>query len=402
MSIIRDITDNVRNRLTELEVFLFIGSRQSGKTTILKQLQSYLDGQEEKTYFVNLEDPDYFKLLNESPKNLFKIFTFDLKRKSYVFVDEVQYLYDPSHFLKYFFDEYKDSIKLIVSGSSAFYLDKKFKDSLAGRKKIFHIHTLSFREFLRFKDEPTLAKKEFTHTSLSDFERIRNLYREYIIYGGYPRVALASLAEKEDILQEIAYSYIKKDVFDAHIRQDEIFYRLFKLLASGIGGLVNISELSNILNVSVSAIENYLYSMQQSFHISLVRPFFKNMRKELTKMPKVYFYDIGLRNFFVNNFNAFEMREDKGGLLENAVFRQLIENNEEDHIKFWRTVSKNEVDFIVNERRALEVKVNPEQFQPSKYKIFFEHYPLIPLEIASFDTDMRSIHDRAVTNVWEI
>ena len=100
-------------------------------------------------------------------------------------------------------------------------------------------------------------------------------------------------------------------------------------------------------------------------------------------MPKVYFHDLGLRNFFVNNFSPYENRDDKGFLLENAVFRQLIETNEEDEIKFWRTLSKNEVDFVVNEEFALEVKANPKQFQRTKYKLFLANYPKIKLSIAS-------------------
>jgi len=387
MSIIRNVTLSTQNRLKDDEILLFIGPRQAGKTTILKQLQSLLQEKNEMVYFLNLEDPDYLDLLNKSPKNLFKIFTMDLNKRLFVLIDEIQYLKNPSHFLKYFYDEYGGKIKILVSGSSAFYLDKKFKDSLAGRKKIFYVRTLSFDEFLRFKNESDLAQivSEKKKPALREKEKISFYFREYLIYGGYPRVVLAPLEEKTDILREIAYSYIKKDIYEANVRQDEIFYKLLKILAGQIGNLVNASELALTLGVSKTTIDNYLYVMRKSFHLHLVKPFYRNIRKELTKMPKVYFADFGLRNFFTDNFKSFETREDKGALLENAAFRQLLERYDEDSIKFWRTIQKNEVDFVAAEKTAYEVKVNPEQFKKSNYQIFLENYPMIDFSIVALD-----------------
>lgn len=398
----RTICLEAEKYLNKPEIQLFIGARQAGKTTILKQIHEKLVQKNELTFFLNLEDPEYLKLLNESPKNLFKIFTLDLKKRTFIFIDEIQYLKNPSNFLKYFYDEYHDKIKLLVSGSSAFYLDKKFKDSLAGRKKIFYVRTLSFKEFLLFKNETDLSKKNFKELSLSEKEKISLYYHEYIIYGGYPRVVLSAIEEKKDILQEIAYSYIKKDIFDAHIRDDETFFRLFKILASGIGQLINVSELANTLNISKISINSYLAVMQKSFHIHLLRPFFKNIRKELGKMPKIYFYDLGLRNFFTGNFENYIKREDKGFLLENAVFLELLKNYDEDNLNFWRTISQSEVDFIIDGKMALEVKANPGQFDPKKIKLFFKNYPEIKLKIASMDKTMDKVKDHDVLNVWEI
>lgn len=402
MSIIRDITIKARDHYLDTEeILLFIGARQAGKTTILKQLKSVLDGSGRATYFLNLEDPDYLDLLNKSPKNLLKIFNFNLKKKSFVLVDEVQYLKNPSNFLKYFYDEYQGRIKLLVSGSSAFYMDRKFKDSLAGRKRILNVRTLSFREFLRFKHEEDLAMGDFAGLSLSVKERLNLYYLEYITYGGYPRVVLADGEEKVDILQELAYSYIKKDIYEANIRQDEIFYRLFKILAHQAGNLVNSSELASTLGVSKTAIDNYLYIMQKSFHISLVKPFFKNMRKELTKMPKVYFLDLGIRNFFVNNFDSFQIRKDKGVLLENAVFRGLLERYDGNKIRFWRTIHKNEVDFIVDEKQAIEVKASLKQFREKDYKVFSESYPEINLSVVSMAIE-RPMDSVDVLEPWNV
>lgn len=402
MSIIRDITIESLKYLETDEVLLFIGARQSGKTTILKQIRDHLEKKNSICHFLNLEDPEYLEILNKSPKNLLKIFSLDLAQRSYIFIDEVQYLENPSNFLKYFYDEYGGKIKILASGSSSFYIDKKFKDSLAGRKKIFNVWTLSFREFLRFKNEKELAKKDFKKISLSEREKILLYYNEYLLYGGYPRVVLSSFEEKKDVLREVVYSYIKKDIFEADIKQEEVFLKLLKIFASQTGSLVNASELANTLGVSKTAVDNYLYVMQKSFHVCLIKPFFRNIRKELTKMPKVYFYDSGLRNFLVDNFKPFETREDKGHLLENAVFRQLLEKHNRDEIRFWRTIQKNEVDFVVGEKFAYEVKIDPQKFKEKASRLFTENYSGINLVIASFDVSQSSVGGHFLMNVWEI
>ena len=401
MNFKRDLISKIKRNLETEEILLLTGARQAGKTTILHQIEEILKNQGQLCHFLNLEDPDYLSLLNQSPKNLFKIFPFDFSRKNFLLADEVQYLSDPTNFLKFFYDQYRQKIKIITSGSSAFYLDKKFKDSLAGRKKIFYVLTLSFPEFLRFKEEDNLSCR-LTNLTLSEKDKVSLYYQEYLIYGGYPRVVLAPLAEKEEALRDIAYSYIKKDVFEANIRQDEFFYKLFRLLASQTGSLVNSSELAATLGLSKTAIDNYLYVMQKSFHLYLAKPFFRNVRKELTKMPKVYFLDLGLRNFFLKNFLPYEQRPDKGSLLENAVFRQLLEKYDFEEIRFWRTIAKNEVDFLVGENLAFEVKTESKKFKRNKYKIFFENYPKIKFSLVSLNIKEDSFASFPLLEPWQI
>jgi len=402
MSIIRNVTIEALKYIDNDDILIFIGARQTGKTTILRQIQKYLEKENSSVYFLNLEDPDYLSLLNQGPKNLLKLFSFDLTKKSYVIIDEVQYLDNPSNFLKYFYDEYKGKIKLIVSGSSAFYIDRKFNDSLVGRKKLFYVRTLSFKEFLRFKNENDLSNKDFRNLSIHEKEKISLLYHEYMLYGGYPKVVLSDFDQKIDLLMDIAYSYIKKDIYEANIKSDEVFYKLCKILASQIGGLVNTSEIANTLGVSKTAIDNYLYILQKSFHIALVRPFYMNVRKELTKMPKCYYMDMGLRNFFVSSFESFKTRKDNGQLLENACFRQLLDSNIYENIKFWRTVQGNEVDFIVNDKIAYEVKVDESQFKKNKYSVFMQIYNFIPMAIVTVDKKLDMVEGFSVYDVWEI
>lgn len=402
MSIIRDLTAEIEKHLQQDEVILIIGARQAGKTTVLHQIEDIIKTQNQTCYFLNLEDPEYLKLLNESPKNLFKIFSFDLTQKTFVLIDEIQYLQDPTNFLKYFYDEYQTKIKIIATGSSAFYLDRKFKDSLAGRKKIFTLRILSFREFLRFKNENDLSQKDFNQLSLSEKEKIIFHYHEYLIFGGYPKVVLAPLTEKEEVLKDIAYSYIKKDIFEANIKQEEVFFRLLKILAGQIGNLVNSSELATTLAVSRTAIEDYLFLMQKSFHLALVSPFYKNLRKEITKMPKAYFLDLGLRNFLLRDFKAFNERQDNGQILENALYNELLKNYSPEEIKFWRTSQKQEMDFVVKEKNAYEVKVNPKSFKKSSYRAFFQSYPQIQFTLVSLDYQPLKESKVLISEVWQI
>lgn len=408
--IYRDIITTAKKHLKTDEILLFTGARQAGKTTILKYLMQEIENSGGKTFFLNLEDPSFLAELNTNPKNLLRIIPIDLASINYVFIDEIQYLANPTNFLKYLYDEYAGRIKLIVSGSSAFYLDRKFKDSLAGRKLLLPVRTLPFREYLRFREAEdliTLLPDNYDadnyrltdRIAIQQREKLKDYYLEYLLYGGYPKVVLAPLSEKPALLQDLAFSYIKKDIFEANIRQDEIFYRLFKILAGQTGGLVNLNELSNTLAISRKAVGNYLYVMQKSYHIVLIRPFYRNTRKELTKMPKIFFYDLGLRNFFVNNFESALSRRDRGELLENGVVRQFIDRADlsaGDRIKYWRSKSGAEVDVVFDEKAAFEVKFDAGQFSENKYHYFNETYPDVKINIVALSGERTSSYP-----VWD-
>lgn len=377
----RQLLEQLRQDLSREEIALIVGPRQVGKTFILHQLEDDLDRQLQSHFFLNLEDPDYLALLNQNPKNLLQIFPIDFQKRNYLLVDEIQYLANPSNFIKYWFDQTRGRLKILATGSSAFYLDKKFKDSLAGRKRIFTLLSLNFREFIDFKNEPELAKANFDRLTLSETEKITQLQQEYFLYGGYPKVVLApSPEEKVEALRDLAYSYIKKDVLEGGVHQEENFYRLFKVLASQVGQLVNNQELSNTLGLARPTLENYLYLMRKSYHLAFIPPYFKNVRKELTKMPKVYFLDLGLRNFFRNDFRFLLERDDRGALVENAVFRQLVDRYSLEAIRFWRTIDQKEVDFVLeNQRLAFEVKSGKTAKQ-SRHLAFKTAYPDIKLQ----------------------
>jgi predicted AAA+ superfamily ATPase len=217
-----------------------------------------------------------------------------------------------------------------------------------------------------------------------------NLLDEYCNYGGYPAIVLEDkIEDKVSLLQEIRDSYVKRDVLESGIQDETKFYRFLMLLASQSGGLVNVNELAKTVRISNVAIENYLFVLQKCFHIGLVKPFYNNLKKELIKMPRIYFNDLGLRNILVNYFAPIQMRIDKGELFENLVYRKLLEEEEKDSIKFWRTADGNEVDFVVESSYlkgyAVECKFNEEQINPKKYNKFMDTYPQIPLKFLSWN-----------------
>ncbi|MFQ6677454.1 MAG: ATP-binding protein [Fidelibacterota bacterium] len=373
----------------EKEITLLIGARQTGKTTLLKQIDGHLRKQGETTTFFSLEDIMYLNAFNEHPKNLFQFIPLsDSEKTTFVFIDEVQYLRDPSNFLKLLYDEYAPQLKLIVSGSSSFYIDKKFKDSLAGRKQIFNLSTMGFSEFLYFRNYENIM--EYVHSDylpkvyLND---LKALFAEYLLYGGYPKVVTSSsLKRKKTLLKELATSYVKKDINEASIQYPEIYLNILKIIAGQTGQLLNPNSIGKTLQIQNKTVEFYLYVMQKSFHIALIKPFYKSAVTELRKMKKGYFQDLGLRNFFAGNFDPILLRHDRGALLENYVFRLFSDSYDIDwDIKYWRTQKKQEVDFIIQEKRAYEVKFSDNLFKQYKYKFFKNKYPNIPLKLLTYD-----------------
>lgn len=377
----RDILKKIEKTLFRDEFIILSGARQTGKTSVLLMLKKFLEEKGCVCHYFNLENPEYLKLLNGHPFNLFEAIP-GQKVKQYIFIDEIQYLEDPSNFLKLLYDEKKEQVKIIVSGSSSFYIDKKFKDSLAGRKFLFEIYPLNFYEFLVFKGQGKwLSETEKTgKPSLYDKERMAGLWEEYILFGGYPKAVLAEdLSMKKMVIEEIGSSYIKKDIVDAGIRNAEKYFFLLKILAVQTGQLVNSQELSKTLGVARKTIEEYLYVMRKSYQIALIRPFYRNLRKELIKMPKVYFYDLGLRNFLLGDYSRIRDRQDKGPYLENIAFREILkEAGDVGKVKFWRTQDQKEVDFVVGDK-AYEMKFSPGRFKGKKYERFKEQYPDIKL-----------------------
>lgn len=252
------------------------------------------------------------------------------------------------------------------------------------------MYPFSFSEYLLAKN-PELSNPLSTDTFLKTGNKRELLipekrllihhWQDYAIYGGYPRVVLEDdTEEKQHLLQELHQSFLKKDILESGVKNHLDFYKLLKLLASQCGELLNLNELANTLGISRTSVENYIYILRKSFIIEISSTFQNNLRKELTKMPKVFLLDSGYRNSLLNCFKPLSSRTDGGSTFENLFFSELYKNGIEN-IKFWRTQDKHEVDFIIDDELAFELKLNPRKFNSNRYERFKQSYPQIPLKL---------------------
>ena len=382
----RDLIEHISKK----QITLIVGARQVGKTTLLRQVQEFLNTEKQPVFFLSLEDRQTLALLNENPKNLFQLIPVaTADERTVVLIDEIQYLDNPSNFLKFHYDTADDRIKFVVTGSSHFYIDRKFEDSMAGRKRIFELPVLGLEEVLHFRGLDELVPYVGSGSiPLTYKDEIMRHFYDYLVYGGYPEVVLAaSLSERKEILKELRNSYAKKDAQEAGLQYPELYLKLMKISADQIGDLFNINSLASELAADNKTLKNYLWIMQKSFHVHCVAPFHKRVASELRKMPKIFYADLGLRNSLLNNFAPIGEREDRGKLLENYVYLRLKQSAGEEMVKYWRTQNRQEVDFVVQRddgtAAAHEVKWREDSFRPSKYAFFRQAYPEISLNCIS-------------------
>ncbi|HET6252940.1 MAG TPA: ATP-binding protein [Puia sp.] len=386
----RNLFEPLAAHLDKKEFTVLTGARQTGKSTLLKQLEAYCKELQRSCIFLNLENRDILSVLDENPLNLLGYLP-DVKDRVIVFLDEIQYLKDPSNLLKLFYDDHVERVKIVATGSSAFYIDDHFRDSLAGRKRVFQLLTCSFDEYLQLngKDDLLVEYQRILsnkNSRTAQLEYLRQEWQSFQLYGGYPAVITEpDRKEKIEKLKEIRDSFVKRDILESGVQNETAFFHLFRLLAEQSGCLVNVHELSATLRIKNDTVNNYLHILQKCFHLALLKPFFRNLRKELTKMPKGFLLDSGLRNSLLNNFQLIPDRLDKGELWETALFRALSDKYGWNDIYYWRTADGNEVDFILPEIEspfAVEAKYDEAAIKASKYKKFMETYPEIPLHFA--------------------
>jgi len=352
----RKITPEITKWLPEKEIIVLNGPRQVGKTSLLKILKNELikSGVSEKTvFYLDLEEIKILETLNQDPENLLK-YIIKEKEKNYFLLDEIQYLDNPSNFLKHLYDKYAGKVKIIATGSSSLELKAKFQDSLAGRKILFSVNPLNFEEFLIFKNFPYLdyfKKENLPEDIRNNFDKALS---EYLVYGGMPAVVLQNNLEmKQKMLEEYVSAYINKDIRAiGKVENIADFNTLTKILAAQIGNLLNISELGDTVGIFRREVKKYLDLLEFTFVLDKIFPFKKNIRTQITKMPKVYLFDLGIRNAILGNFLEMESRSDAGHLFENFVFLEL-KNQRKDKIFFYRTKSKSEIDFVLEENSKI-------------------------------------------------
>jgi len=357
----RKLLSDLNSHLSQKEITFIIGPRQAGKTTLMLLLKDYLDKKGAKTLFVNL-DIESDKQFFTSQSNLIQKIKLEIgSQRGYVFIDEIQRKEDAGIFLKGIYDM-RLPYKFIVSGSGSVELKERIHESLVGRKRIFELSTLSFDEFVNFKTNNKYENKLREFFSV-DKEKTIYLLKEYLNFGGYPRVVLEELLEeKKRIMDEIYQSYLERDIsYLLRIKKTEEFTNLVRISASQIGNLFNASEISRTLGISQKTVKDYFWYLQKTFIINRVTPYFKNIRKEITKSPVFYFYDLGLRNYAAGTFGNMVNPQEMGMAFENFVFNMMRAKflNTSTKIHFWRTKDGAEVDFIIDSGREqfpVEVK----------------------------------------------
>ena len=348
--ITRTIFEDLKKHLSKKEISLIVGPRQAGKTTLMRLLQEYLEKTGEKTLFLSL-DFDRDRPFFSSQDRLFARIELEMGRaRGFVFIDEIQRREDAGVFLKGLYD-LELPYKFVVSGSGSLELKEKIHESLVGRKRIFELGTISFEEFVNFRTGGAYNGRLDEFFAVEK-DRTGDLLREYLRFGGYPRVVIEpELGEKTRIIDDIYRSYLERDIaYLLQVAKPESFSSLIRVLAGQAGGLVNYSELASEVAISQQTIKNYLWFAEKTFVISRLTPFFKNVKKEITRAPVVYFNDLGLKNYAVGLFGTPVERSGNGFLFQNLVYNIIRDKTRFTPIRvnFWRTKDKAEVDFVLD------------------------------------------------------
>ena len=238
--------------------------------------------------------------------------------------------------------------KFVVTGSGSLELKEKIGESLAGRKYLIEMDPVGFREFVNYKTQYKYENR-LGELFSTETEKTARWLNEYLSFGGYPAVVTAdTVLRKQEIMNEIFVSYITKDIsFLLGVREPDKFVRLIQLLAAQSGNILNYSQLSQDTGMRLETLKTYLWYAEQTFIINIVKPYFTNLKKELTKSPTIYFNDLGMLNFSRGNL-AGTVRD--GLLFQNFIYLILKEHFTTglSRIHFWRTKDKAEVDFVVH------------------------------------------------------
>ncbi|MEK9168461.1 MAG: ATP-binding protein [Patescibacteria group bacterium] len=345
-----------------------IGPRQAGKTTFIKSIASELEKRNKKVKFITFEKRGDLELFQNSIEDFKDL----ISEYQYVIIDEFQYAKDGGQKLKYLYDTTR--VKFIISGSSSLELTFQTGKYMVGRMLDFQLLPFSFREFLSFQDKELyrLLERRVNTDSFLDFDikngfgeqinkRLVEKLEKYVIYGGYPAVALSTTEqEKKKTLAGIAENYLLKDIKGLlNLATEDKLVKLSKFLALQIGNMIKYEELSSASGLSYKETLKHLNILEKTFIMKLIKPYFTNKRTELTKNPKSYFMDLGLRNFLIDDFRALRARNDAGAVMENYAYNLLQSLDITSGLKYWRTKSKAEVDFIIERQRniyPIEVK----------------------------------------------
>ncbi len=355
----RPIFQQLFTHLTEPEVTVITGMRRTGKTTALKYLLEKTP--HENKIYLDLERLEYRRIFTQNSFSEMQadvaLLGYNFAKPGVIALDEVQLIPEVVSFIKYYHDHFP--VKFLLSGSSSYYLKNRITESLSGRKQIFEIFPLDFLEFLTFKsvDIQALLPQRFQAFRPLVFSIYQQYYEEYLRYGGFPQVVLTdSPAKKEQALRDILESYLELDVkilSDYSIIDD--LYKLVSLLSARIGSKLDYQKMGVLTGLSRQKIKDYLHLFQATYFLHFITPYSRSPDRELAVQPKVYLADSGLINQFA--------QVSSGALFENAIATQLLRLGK---VNYYQKKTGQEIDFILNEKQAIEVKETP---GPSDLKV---------------------------------
>jgi predicted AAA+ superfamily ATPase len=354
----RKLEENIKKWLFKGYILIIYGARQLGKTTLVKQILREIP-RNDYTY-LNCDDYDTKNNLEEAD-NFTSLINF-VGRPKILVIDEAQRVKNIGLKLKLLYDNLSDT-QILVTGSSSFDL---VNEPLTGRSLSFKLYPFSISEVTSNKIE------------------IERNIDKFLLYGSYPKIYLTPEHLVEKVLKEMTEQYLYKDLLNFEgIKKSDMLIKLLKLLAYQLGQEFSYNELAAKLSIDKKSVEKYIDILEKSFVIFRLGPFSRNLRNELKKLRKVYFYDLGVRNALINDFNDLEIRPDLGHLWENFCITERMKFNDHNEYNpnyyFWRSYEQKEIDLVEDWGRkknlqAFELKYSND----GKYRFpkeFLETYP---------------------------
>ncbi len=324
----RQLQKNIEKALFKGNIIIIYGARQVGKTTLVKQI---IENSNKKSKYLNCEILSIRSQLKDPEPEKLKFFLGDAEL---IVLDEAQSIENIGHILKVLIDTYPE-MQIIATGSSSFDLANKINEPLTGRALEFKLYPLSIQELKEAKDLFDVESK---------MEKILTL-------GLYPEVFLLNKEEAMQKMDQITSNYLFKDILNYEgLRKPKALAELLSLLAFQVGSEVSYNELSKSLEIDAKTIEKYIDLLEKCFIIYRLNAFSRNLRKEISKSFKIYFYDLGIRNSLIQNYNGLEFRDDIGLLWENFCIMERTKRNSYNNVYanyyFWRTYTQKEIDFV--------------------------------------------------------
>ncbi len=321
----RLLKTTIEAKFNKGKAIVLVGPRQVGKTTLIKSILH------KKPYlFLDGDDASVREVLNAPNTEQLKAI---IGKHTFVFIDEAQRIKNIGLTLKIITDQFK-KVQLLVSGSSAFEIKNLTNEPLTGRKWQYNLYPISWQEF------------EFHSSYLTAFQQLEHR----LIYGMYPDV-ITNLGEEVEILKTLTDSYLYKDILAFNtIKKPEVLEKLLQALAYQMGQEVSYNELSQLLGIDKNTVSSYIDILENNYVIFKLPSFSRNLRNEIKRNKKIYFYDNGMRNAIIGDFRNFENRQDKGALWENFLISERLKMNVYNRRfvqnYFWRTTAQQEIDYI--------------------------------------------------------